>query len=122
MGFELKGDFLKNTAEMAKKFPAAAARGLYVAGEHILGESNKIVPFENGDFMRTGTVSVDTDTMQVTISYRDHAFRGQAAWLHENTKVRHDPGRVAKFLELAFARERKTAIRIIQSTIKAEAM
>lgn len=97
---------------------AAARKGLFVAAEHVLGESNEHVPFENGDFMRTGGVSVDDIRLIAAISYRDYAFKGQSVVLHEKMNMRHDEGRHAKFLEKAINSERKTVRTIVISSIR----
>jgi hypothetical protein len=97
----------------------AGKRGLYQAGEHILGVSNQQVPHEEGDFERSGAVTA-TENFQVAISYDDTAFPGQAEWLHENMSIRHDSGRNAKFLENAMNSEANTAQQIIATAFRSK--
>lgn len=96
----------------------AARHGLFMGGEHVLGVSNEHVPFEQGDFMRTGAVSADDYKLIVAISYRDVAFKHQAEVLHENMTMRHDVGRNAKFLENAINSERRTVRTIVSTSIR----
>lgn len=115
MSFTIKGDLKLPQVEMVKD--AAAKRGLYMAGEHILGVSNRQVPHEEGDFERSGAVTATGD-LQVAVSYDDTAFPGQAEWLHEDLTIRHDAGRNAKFLENAFHSESDTALAIVATALK----
>lgn len=115
MTFKWKSDLKLNEANI--KIRKAAERGLYIAGEHILGVSNEQVPHEEGDFERSGVVT-PTDNLEVAISYDDTAFPGQAEWLHEDLSIRHDSGRNAKFLENAMNSEATTVESIVANAIK----
>lgn len=112
------GGVTRNLSEVARRVVDAADRGLYMAGEHVLGVSNAQVPHEEGDFERGGAVTQDRDQHRVSVSYRDTAFPGQAEWLHENLEIRHDAGRNAKFLENAVNSEADTAAAIIAQATK----
>lgn len=91
-----------------------ALRGLWAAGEHILGVSNEQVPFEEGDLAASGGVSQDESSGITAISYNtDYAVRQ-----HEDMTAKHDAGRNAKYLENAVNSERSTASRIIATSIK----
>lgn len=93
----------------------AKAKGLLIAGEHVLAVSNDRVPHETGDLMRSGGVSQD-ETGRTAISYdTDYAVRQ-----HEDVSLKHDAGRQAKFLESALISERQTAITIVANAIKKE--
>jgi hypothetical protein len=92
--------------------------GLYMAGEHILGESNEHVPFEDGDTARTGEVSQDSENGDTAISYDDVEFNGQVVMLHEDMEMRHDENRNAKFLENAMQSEREIALQIVATSIQ----
>lgn len=80
--------------------------GLMQAGRVVLTASNRQVPHEDGDTERSGSVTVNPAGNVCAISYKDQAYRGQAADLHEDMNMKHDEGRNAKFLENAL---RKTA-------------
>ena len=75
----------------------AIAKGLNDFSEHVLAESNKVVPHEEGTLERSGTVSVDVDAGKAAVSY-DTPY---AVRQHEDTRIRHDQGRKAKYLESA---------------------
>lgn len=70
-------------------------RAMLLAGEHILEESNRIVPLEYGDLQRSGHVDQDGDKTQVSYS------TPYAVVQHENLSYNHAPGRSAKYLEKA---------------------
>lgn len=94
----------------------SANRGVALAAEHILGESNKRVPIEESTLMRSGTVSTDPGTFTAAVSY-DTPY---AARQHEDMTLRHDQGRSAKYLEGAMNAEVQTAAEIIRATIAGE--
>lgn len=60
-----------------------------------LEESNRIAPIEEGTLIRSGQVSRDDRAGKVAVSY-DTPY---AVVQHEDTQLRHDQGRQAKFLE-----------------------
>ena len=64
-----------------------------LTGEHILEESNRIVPLEYGDLQRSGHVDQQGDV--VTVGYSTP----YAVIQHENLEYNHAPGRSAKYLE-----------------------
>lgn len=65
------------------------------AAEHIAEESARIAPIEEGTLVRSAQVSRDDRAGKVAISY-DTPY---AVVQHEDTQLRHDQGRQAKFLE-----------------------
>ncbi|GAA3289227.1 hypothetical protein ACFFON_15460 [Arthrobacter citreus] len=94
----------------------AAARGLALAGEHILQVSNTKVPIEEATLERSGVVSTGPENFTATVSY-DTPY---AARQHEEMNYRHDNGRSAKFLENAFNSETDAVRTIIARTISGE--
>ena len=92
--------------------------GLRLAGEHVLGVSNKSVPHEEGDFEASGAVSQDEATGTTAVSYSDTAYPGQADDLHEDMTMSHDEGRHAKFLELSMASERTVVLALAREALK----
>ncbi|MEU6535509.1 hypothetical protein [Streptomyces sp. NPDC047000] len=72
-----------------------AARGLYIAAEHVLGESKNVVPLDESPLMHSGTASVDEGSLTAMVSY-DTPY---AVIQHERLDFRHAPGRTAKYLE-----------------------
>lgn len=91
-----------------------ARKGLVTAGEHALGVSNAVVPLEEGDLARSGSVTQDDATPKTAISYdTDYAVKQ-----HEDESLHHDAGRQAKFLESAVTSQRETMLAIVHTSIK----
>lgn len=84
-----------NGDEIAALLQAASFDGTELAAEYLLGESNAIIPHEEGDLERSGEVSSDESTGEVVVSYD----RPYAVKQHEDLTLRHDEGRKAKYLE-----------------------
>ncbi|MEV1079871.1 hypothetical protein AB0I98_16740 [Streptomyces sp. NPDC050211] len=84
-----------NGAPAARQMRAGAARGLLLAAEHVLGESNNVVPLDEAELQRSGTASVDPPSLTAAVSY-DTPY---AVRQHEELRWRHAPGRTAKYLE-----------------------
>ncbi|MGW3511179.1 minor capsid protein [Streptomyces sp. NPDC000994] len=93
---------------------AAGVRGLRAAGEHVLTESRKLVPIEEGTLERSGAVGVDSARLAVTVSY-DTPY---AVKQHENMHYRHDRGRKAKYLEQPVNRERERVAAILAAHVR----
>ncbi|TXL91581.1 minor capsid protein [Streptomyces sp. IB2014 016-6] len=84
-----------NGPAVQRELRAAAARGLLMAGEHVLGETQAVVPIDEGALSRSGTVSVDEPTLTAAVAYdTPYAIRQ-----HEELDFQHAPGRQAKFVE-----------------------
>lgn len=112
MQFDISG-LAKGLGDVTRKIVEARARGLFVAGEHILGVSNQQVPLEEGDLARSGAVSQDETTGRTAISYdTDYAVRQ-----HEDMALKHDAGRNAKFLERAMNSEQQRALTIVATAL-----
>lgn len=95
---------------------AKAAKGLYLAAEHVLQVSNTHVPIEEGTLERSGVASVDESTLTAAVSY-DTPY---AVRQHEDLTAKHDAGRTAKYLENAGNSEARTVAKIIASAIRSE--
>lgn len=85
-----------------------------MALEHILAESNKIIPLEEGTLMRSGKVAMDPANLMGAISY-DSPY---AVRQHEELTWRHSPGRQAKYLETAVNSSRQECMRIMQAELR----
>lgn len=103
-----------NGDRISAEVHAAAARGLLLAAEHVLGVSNQKVPLEEGTLERSGTASVDEGQLVAAISY-DTPY---AVRQHEEMTYRHAPGRQAKYLESALNEESATAQEIIAAQVR----
>lgn len=86
------------------KVHAAAASALLNAAEFALEDANRTVPIEEGTLARSGQVTIDTADLRASISY-DTPY---AARQHEDTRLRHNDGRRAKWLERTMAEDRQT--------------
>jgi hypothetical protein len=93
---------------------AAAARGLFLGAEHVLGESNTRVPLDEAALMRSGTASVDEPSLTAMVSY-DTPY---AARQHEELTWRHAPGREAKFLENSLNAARQEVAALIAAELR----
>ncbi|MFE7273041.1 minor capsid protein [Streptomyces sp. NPDC057623] len=84
-----------------------ASDGLRRGLEHVLAESRKIVPLDEGTLERSGRV--DVDGLNGAVSYDTVYARRQ----HEELTWKHLPGRSAKYLEIPMNRERDVVLRLM---------
>ncbi|WP_053913727.1 minor capsid protein [Streptomyces sp. TP-A0875] len=103
-----------NGDRVAASYRSAGVVGLRAAGEHVLTESRKVVPIEEGTLERSGAVSVDSARLEVAVSY-DTPY---AVRQHENMQYRHDSGRSAKYLEGPLTRERAQVTAILAAHMR----
>lgn len=99
---------------VAAKILKGARRGVALAAEVVLDESNRRVPHEEGTLEGSGTVTVDG--VRATVSY-DTPY---AVRQHEDQDMRHDEGREAKYLEKALAATRNQVRDTIAASIRRE--
>lgn len=91
-----------------------AERGLGLALEHLLEESTRIAPIEEGTLIRSANVS--QDGLRGVVSY-DTPYSVRQ---HEELDYRHKDNRVAKYLERPFVSERPVLGAIIARSIRDE--
>lgn len=108
----------KSTIDLAgvhAQIAAAAQRAVLLAGEHVLGESSKVVPIEEGTLSRSGKATAETqgDVAVAAVSY-DTPY---AARQHEELDYRHDEGRTAKYLETPLLAEADTVAAIAANEV-----
>lgn len=103
-----------NGAPAEREIRAAAARGLLLAAEHVLTESQAVVPLDESPLQQSGTASVDEGSLTAAVSY-DTPY---AVRQHEEMDYRHAPGRQAKYLEQPLNASRDTVSRIIAAQIR----
>lgn len=110
------GELPGNLHRIEVKILAAAEEAVALGGEHVLGESTKIVPLEEGTLSRSGKVTTETqgDAAVAAVSY-DTPY---AARQHEDMSYRHDPGRRAKYLEDPLHAEAPTVAQIMAETVR----
>lgn len=93
---------------------SATKEALKESAEHILDESNKIVPHDEGNLEGSGNTNVDGNTATVTY---DASY---ALTQHEDMTLTHKNGRQAKYLETALKENHKEVVRFIANKIKSE--
>jgi hypothetical protein len=103
-----------NGAMAERQMRQGAARGLHLAAEHVLGQSNDVVPLDEAELQRSGTASVDPPSLTAMVSY-DTPY---AVIQHERLDFRHAPGRTAKYLENSLNAARQEVAAIIAAEIR----
>lgn len=107
----------KPNSNVMNALSGALEKGLVLGAEHVLGESNKRVPHEEGTLENSGSVSYEGGKLRATISY-DTPY---AAVQHEDMSLRHKgSGREAKYLENALNAEKDTVGEIIARVTRGE--
>uniref|UniRef100_UPI000524AF21 hypothetical protein n=1 Tax=Streptomyces sp. NRRL F-6674 TaxID=1463877 RepID=UPI000524AF21 len=101
-------------APAARELRRAAARGLYLAGEHVLSLATEVVPLDEGYLQSTGTASIDEPTLTGMVSF-DGPY---AVRQHEELSWRHAPGRTAKYLENSLNAARPEVAAIIAAQVR----
>jgi hypothetical protein len=91
-----------------------AARGLLLSAEHVLGQSNEVVPLDEAELQRSGVASVDEASLTAAVSY-DTPY---AVVQHERLDFRHAPGRTAKYLENSLNAARQEVAAILAAQIR----
>ncbi|MFK0124883.1 hypothetical protein ACIQSP_16400 [Streptomyces nigra] len=98
----------------ARQLREGAARGVYLAAEHVLGLSNEVVPLDEAELQRSGVASVDPPSLTGMVSY-DTEY---AVVQHERLDYRHAPGRTAKYLESSLNAARTDVAAIIAAEVR----
>jgi hypothetical protein len=111
-----KGWELKVNKTIAPTVRKAAARGVAIAGEHVLGEAMKLVPIEEHILEESGTVTTDPANLKAAVIF-DTPY---AVPVHERMDLKHDEGRSAKYLEIPMNAEAGAVQKIIAMTIRGE--
>jgi hypothetical protein len=96
------------------KARAGAARGLALAMEHLLTESRKQVPLEEGTLERSGVAVTDAEALLGAVSY-DTKY---AVRQHEELGWKHDEGRKAKYLEDPLNQEGSTMLALVAAQVR----
>ncbi|MEF3114488.1 hypothetical protein [Streptomyces chrestomyceticus] len=103
-----------NGAAATAAIHQAAARGVRLGAEHVLGVSRQRVPLDEGTLERSGAVSVDEQQLVAAVSY-DTPY---ARRVHEDMNARHSPGRSAKYLEAVLPQESSTVQALIAAQVR----
>lgn len=86
---------MKMHLPIASALEKAAREGMREAGREVLRRSNALAPKDDGDLVKSGRVTVDDLTVQVSYT------AVHAVWQHEHLDWQHPDGGQAKFLEAA---------------------
>lgn len=89
-----------------------AEKGLFLAAEHVLNASNRIVPHETGALERSGIAQAEGD--HAVVSYNTV----YAARQHEEVGWAHSEGRQAKYLESALNSNKETANMLVAAAVR----
>ncbi|MCX4575607.1 minor capsid protein [Streptomyces sp. NBC_01571] len=92
----------------------AAARGVFLSAEHVLGQAQALVPLDESPLMQSGTASVDEPSLTGMVSF-DTPY---AVRQHEDLTYRHAPGRTAKYLEQPLNASRTEVLAIIAAQLR----
>ncbi|GGR71174.1 MULTISPECIES: hypothetical protein [Streptomyces] len=103
-----------NAGPAARVLREGAARGLFLAAEHVLGEADQVVPLDEAALQRSGTASVDPSSLTAMVSY-DTPY---AVRQHEELTWRHAPGRTAKYLENSLNAARPEVAALIAAQLR----
>lgn len=95
-------------------FKTAALAALSDGAEYLLETSNRTAPIEEGTLIGSGTVTVDRARLRAVVSY-DTPY---AVRQHEDTRLRHDSGRRAKWLEQTAREERQRITTMIRDRLR----
>ncbi len=94
---------------------AAAARAVTDAAEYLLEEANRTAPIEEATLIGSGHVGKATaHDLVATVSY-DTPY---AVRQHEDTRLRHDPGRRAKWLQHTFREQQPRILAYLADRMK----
>ncbi|WP_369778835.1 hypothetical protein [Streptomyces sp. R33] len=91
---------------------AAAEEGLQKALEHLLAESRKLVPLDEGTLERSGRVV--RAGMNGFVTYDTVYARRQ----HEELTWKHKPGRSAKYLEIPYNRDKDIMLALMAVSLR----
>jgi hypothetical protein len=94
---------------------AAAVGAVGDAAEMVLEEANRTAPIEEGVMIGSGGVDVDRAAGRASVFY-DTPY---APRQHEDTRLRHDEGRRAKWLERTVLESRRRIAQVLAAGMKA---
>lgn len=102
----------KPDPNMIRRIQRARDRAVKDAAEHLLEQSNRTVPIEEGTLKRSGQATADKG--RAVVSW-DTPY---AVSQHEDTRLRHDRGRRAKWAERTFNEESRRVGQYIGNKMK----
>ena len=97
---------------------AAQLRGAELAAEHLLGESRKLVPIEEGTLERSGAASQSSPAARR--DWPSRTTRRTPSCSTRRCTTSTTPARQAKYLETAFNSQGDTALEVIARAVRGE--
>lgn len=99
---------------------ADAAAGVRDGMEHVLAESSKVVPLEEGPLQDSGRTAVKAEPGRIVgaVGYGTGAAAAYSIPQHENTTYRHDDGRHAKYLEVPLVANADTVMDLVKRRVR----
>ncbi|MGO1349191.1 MAG: hypothetical protein ACTMIL_10160 [Brevibacterium aurantiacum] len=97
---------------------SGSRRGVALAAEHLLGESRRVVPIEEGTLERSMRASTTANGSEVTGAVS--ADTPYCVVQHEDLSFRHDKGRSAKYIERPLNANRGKFGEIIAASLRGE--
>lgn len=108
----MSGWQIDRRALVLPKIRQLASEGVADGTEFLLEHANRTAPIEEGTLIRSGTAT--SEDLRGVVAY-DTPY---AARQHEDTRLRHDSGRRAKWLELTLHEQGKTVLSHIAAQMK----
>ena len=103
---------MRDIEKWFKDAEKSAEKAVFEAGHIVLADSNSMVPHQDGDLERSGSVS--QEGLDVTVGY-DTPY---AVAQHEDLTFEHKNGRQAKFLETAAARNEDKVVKHVADAVR----
>jgi hypothetical protein len=100
-----------------ERIEAAAQRGLMDWAEHVLDESSRIVPIEEGTLLRSGTTALDPATNTAYVGYGTGGAAAYAVRQHE-VPMKHDAGRTDHYLSTPVAQSEQVALELVARQVR----
>ena len=102
-------------AEITADGRAAAAEAIKKGLEHLLEESNRVIPHDEGVMQDSGSVDFNSSELAGTVFY-DTPY---AVRQHEDATLSHKNGRKHHFLEESFNDQSAALLKFIQEELEA---
>lgn len=100
--------------DVSPKIRTKGREAVFDALDHLLDESNKKVPHDEGDLQASGQTQLDPVHMSGRISYNTpYAIR-----LHEHPEYNFQKGREGKWLERTIKRRKTAVLQYMQNKMK----
>lgn len=113
------GNVAAGLQQWGQQVREAAADAIGEVVEQWLEDGNRLVPIEEGTLQNSGVTEVDRANLQAAVGWGAGGSSDYAVIQHEDTSLRHDAGRSAKWGEIAGRKIAQTAGQDIAAAIQA---